>query len=124
MQPRNANVFSGENAQFQCQYSHNEDEDAHLTWIVNGITLNRVANLSCHFEEEAGTLSGMNELLSFLNIVATPGCNETQVQCVVAVIHTQTISFNHSHVAVLFVQGISTIFIYYNNYYNCDYVDR
>lgn len=113
VQPRNVNVFSGVNAQFQCQYSHNEDEDAHLTWTVNGIPLNRVANLSCHFEEDApGTLSGMNELLSFLNIVATLGCNETQVQCVVAVIRTQMPLINRSHVAVLFVQGI---YIDYNN---------
>ena len=109
MQPQDQDEVVGVHTLFRCLYdtSNNSDLSNHLGWLVNNKSTNSNPN-SCTCNQTARSEEGMFEnmtITSTLCITATIKCNETYVQCIVAIGTGNESTFVRSKVATLYVQS-------------------
>ena len=108
MQPQDQDQVVGIQTLFRCQYntSSNNDLPHYLGWLVNNRSSIRYPDTcTCNRTITGGEVFENMTIISTLCITAAIECNETQVQCVVAIFNYNVPIFVLSEVATLYVRS-------------------
>ena len=104
MNPSDIEEFVGYNAQFECQFSHEDGVTVRLTWLINGTVLNKTPSHLCELRENT-TSPNLNVIKSTLNIAATLDCNDTDVSCIAVWSNGSMLTTERSSLATFNVRG-------------------